>query len=381
MATQIKNYDNTDLTNIPDKSIDVSATSLELPGTGYQNYGSHVLDNLVWIMQHFARDTAPDHAIKGQIWLDTSGNILKMFDGTTWIASGSIVASGNAPANPVVGTFWWDTTNLVLSVWNALSWTVVAPVEKTSAWLSTKNNAPDSNNVRMLGNATNRFSTVYTTNLDASSAVAANTVATVGLTASGTSTLQTVTANVVTIATSLSALDITATNNLVVQGNLVAVSATVSGTTLMNGIAVAANQLGVARSPQLGYNLDVAGSTRLDSLFFPDGTNQSSAGTSQKSASGYQKLPSGIIIQWGSGNTTGISTPITLPIAFTSTNYTVTVSEANSDGWLPGPNYGPSIYGTDDRTITGFNLYGVKWNGSAWDGVGGLTFSWMAVGY
>ena len=78
MATQIKNFNGNVLANIPDKSLDTTSSTLELPGTGYQNYGSHVLDNLVWIMQHFARDAAPDHAVKGQIWLDTTGNILKM---------------------------------------------------------------------------------------------------------------------------------------------------------------------------------------------------------------------------------------------------------------------------------------------------------------
>lgn len=471
MATQIKNYDNTPLTTIPDKSIDTNATTLELPGTGYQNYGSHVLDDLVWIMQHFARDTAPDNPIKGQIWLDTTGNILKMYNGSSWIASGSIVAAGNAPANPVVGTFWWDSTNLVLSVWNALSWTIVAPVEKTSAWLSTKNNAPDSNNVRMLGNATNRFSTVYTVNLDASGNVSAGQATVGSLTATGASNLQgNVTANVVAVTTSLTSLNITATNNVVVQGNLVAAAATVSGPTLLNGVVIAATQLGIAKAPAGGFNLDVDGISRFGAatftqyngpvyqylrndaasannrlygrgvetngslieflandannqstfwlqttrnansvnnvtiytgvqspalvadaqgnvtvpsghLVFADGTSQNTAGTSQKSTSGYQKLPSGIIIQWGSGQTPGtVSDVITLPIPFTTATYTVTITEAASAGWNPGPNYGPSIYGSNNRTTTTFEVWGVKWSGSFW-GSGSLSYTWTAVGY
>lgn len=470
MATQIKNFNGNVLATIPDKSIDTTSSTLELPGTGYQNYGSHVLDNLVWIMQHFARDAAPDHAIKGQIWLDTTGNILKMYSGTGWIASGSIVAAGNAPANPVVGTFWWDTTNLVLSVWNALSWTVVAPVEKTAAWLSTKNNAPDSNNVRMLGNATNRFSTVYTVNLDASGVVTANQTNTGGLLATGTSNLQTVTANVVTVASSLSAVNITASSNLLVQGNLTAAALTVSGTSLLNGVTVAASQLGVGKSPAGGFNLDVDGISRFGAatfnqyngpvyqylrndsasannrmygrgvetngslteflandannsatywlqvlrtantvnnvtiytdnqtaalsadaqgnvsipsghLVFQDGTSQDTAGTSQKSASGYQKLPSGIIIQWGIGTTPGtVNQTVTLPTAFTTTNYTVTVTEAAAAGWLPGPAYGPTIYGTNNRTTAAFDIWGVKWSGSSWV-AGSLGYSWTAVGY
>lgn len=470
MATQIKNFNGNVLANIPDKSLDTTSSTLELPGTGYQNYGSHVLDNLVWIMQHFARDAAPDHAVKGQIWLDTTGNILKMYSGTGWIASGSIVAAGNAPANPVVGTFWWDTTNLVLSVWNALSWTVVAPVEKTAAWLSTKNNAPDSNNVRLLGNTTNRFNTVYTVNLDATGNISANQASVVNVTSTGTSNLQTVTANVVTVASSLLATNITASSNLLVQGNLIAADLTVSGTTLLNGTTVAATQLGVGKSPAGGFNLDVDGISRFGAatfnqyngpvyqflrndsasannrmygrgvetngslteflandannsatywlqvlrtantvnnvtiytdtqtaalsadaqgnvsipnghLVFQDGTSQDTAGTSLKAASGYQKLPSGIIIQWGTGQTTGgVTQTVTLPTAFTTSTYTVTISESNAQGgWLvAGVN--PTLYGTSNRTTSQFDVYAVRWVGSGWAG-GSLSYSWTAVGY
>jgi hypothetical protein len=128
---------------------------------------------------------------------------------------------------------------------------------------------------------------------------------------------------------------------------------------------------------------DAQGNVSIPSghLVFQDGTSQNTAGTSQKSASGYQKLPSGIIIQWGIGTTPGtVNQTVTLPTAFTTTNYTVTVTEAAAAGWLPGPAYGPTIYGTNNRTTAAFDIWGVKWSGSSWV-AGSLGYSWTAVGY
>ena len=164
MSTQIKNYDNTTLTTLADNTLDTSSSSLSLPGTGYTNYGGPVLDNLVWIMQHFRRSTAPDHPVAGQMWYDTSTTpaTMKLYDGSNWASLGASVGS-SAPTNPTVGELWWDTGNNLLKAWDGSTWEVIGP-----GWRSNVNNAPDSNNTRILGNTTNRFNTVYSVNLDAS---------------------------------------------------------------------------------------------------------------------------------------------------------------------------------------------------------------------
>lgn len=55
---------------------------------------------------------------------------------------------------------------------------------------------------------------------------------------------------------------------------------------------------------------------------------------SRMGINGYQKLPSGLIIQWCSSitNSTG-SLMLTLPIAFPNNLFNVVVAEANGDGW------------------------------------------------
>lgn len=187
MSTQIKNYDNTTLTTLADNTLNTSSSSLSLPGTGYTNYGGPVLDNLVWIMQHFRRSTAPDHPVAGQMWYDTSTTpaTMKLYDGSNWASLGASVGS-SAPTNPTVGELWWDTTNNQLKAWDGSAWEVIGP-----GWRSNVNNAPDSNNTRILGNTTNRFNTVYSVNLDASGNIYASGDANIGgnITVSGVSNL------------------------------------------------------------------------------------------------------------------------------------------------------------------------------------------------
>ena len=257
MSTKILNYDGTQLTEIAAGILDATSTSLTLPGTGVQKYGGPVLDDLVWIMQHFARNTAPDHAIKGQIWYDTTGNILKLYNGTAWTASGSIVSSASEPAVPVNGTLWWDVANKFLKLWNGIGWTVIGPAS-TNYWTSSDNNAPSANNAQNLGNITNRFNTVYSVNLDST----------------GVSNLAVLNASVINVATFTSTGSATvkgglSSGNLTVQGNISTTGDVIAGGNgnfgggvLVNGNFQAAT-VGVGKSVDGGFILDVAGPARL----------------------------------------------------------------------------------------------------------------------
>lgn len=263
MSTRINNYDGTQLTEVAAGILDTTSTSLSLPGTGVQNYGGPVLDDLVWIMQHFARDTAPDHAIKGQIWYDTTGGgLLKLYNGTAWAASGSIVSSASEPAVPVNGTLWWDVANKFLKLWNGIGWTVIGPAS-TNYWTSSSNNAPSANNTLNLGNIINRFNTIYTVNLDSTgvSNLAVLNASSINV-ASFTSTAASVLASAV-VKGSLSS------GNLAVQGNVVSTGDVISGgngnfdgSVLVNGNFQAAT-VGVGTASNGFYKLDVAGPVRF----------------------------------------------------------------------------------------------------------------------
>ena len=86
------------------------------------------------------------------------------------------------------------------------------------------------------------------------------------------------------------------------------------------------------------------------------------------SGNGYQKLPSGLIIQWGqaSTNASGLAT-ITFPMAFPTYIGTVVPSiilagpSTTSLGWTSGSNSGCSIYAANSATGAALNGYQIRW--------------------
>lgn len=59
-------------------------TSLDLVGKEYFGYGEAIAQNFVSLLENHAGDTAPRNPTKGQIWYDTSVNMLKFYDGGDW---------------------------------------------------------------------------------------------------------------------------------------------------------------------------------------------------------------------------------------------------------------------------------------------------------
>lgn len=90
-----------------------------------------------------------------------------------------------------------------------------------------------------------------------------------------------------------------------------------------------------------------------------------------KSSNGYVKLGNGIIIQWGitpSAINADSSVTITLPTAFTSSNYSVSVCQ---NGTMQTG--GGGIDGVDTKTTTSFTLnHGAD---------GNYNYMWIAIGY
>lgn len=91
---------------------------------------------------------------------------------------------------------------------------------------------------------------------------------------------------------------------------------------------------------------------------------------------GYQKLPSGFFIQWGT-NGTGNGVPVTFPLAFPNAGLCVVTSEAQANvTW--GSNL-PTVHGTSNVTTTQFLHWTLTWNGSGFIPAGN-TCSWIAIG-
>ncbi len=95
------------------------------------------------------------------------------------------------------------------------------------------------------------------------------------------------------------------------------------------------------------------------------------------SASGYQKLPGGLILQWVSGSTASGTVTVTLPIAFPNAALNYVVGESNAISWGTS-NF--TVYGVASVSVNQATIKSVQWNGTSWVNSSG-TFKAFFLGY
>lgn len=85
MAYTIVKTNGTVLTTIPDGTINTTSTSLGLPGKNFAGWGQPYDTNFVHLTENFANASPPPNPLQGQLWYDTSNNVLFVCpaDGTT----------------------------------------------------------------------------------------------------------------------------------------------------------------------------------------------------------------------------------------------------------------------------------------------------------
>lgn len=106
-------------------------TSLTFVGKNYAGYAQFVAENFLHLLENFAKNTAPANPIQGQLWFDNTAGVnqLKVFDGTTWTAAGSVKKATSAPAvaNSIKGDLWVDTDNQQLYMFSGSNWVLIGP--------------------------------------------------------------------------------------------------------------------------------------------------------------------------------------------------------------------------------------------------------------
>lgn len=92
---------------VPDGTVNTTTTSITLVGRSVTDYGTYENDNYVWIMENFANSTAPAAPVLGQLWYNSSTDVLSVYDSTnTWVALARVdsPAFTGAPTAPTASS-------------------------------------------------------------------------------------------------------------------------------------------------------------------------------------------------------------------------------------------------------------------------------------
>ncbi len=131
MAYTINYTNGTIFATIADGTINTSS-SMILVGKNYAGYGEFLDENFLHLLENGANATAPGAPVIGQLWWNTTSNVMQVYTGTAWKTISSATASNTAPTNNVTGDLWWDTTNLQLKAYNGSGFTLVGPASSNA---------------------------------------------------------------------------------------------------------------------------------------------------------------------------------------------------------------------------------------------------------
>ena len=72
---------------VADGTVNTTATDLALVGRALTDYGTYENENYVYLLENFANSTEPPQPILGQLWYDSSTDVISSYStANTWAA-------------------------------------------------------------------------------------------------------------------------------------------------------------------------------------------------------------------------------------------------------------------------------------------------------
>jgi hypothetical protein len=129
MPYNITKSDGTIIFQLADGLVDTSHASIKFIGKNVSNYGEIQNDNLLWMVEHFAKDTPPSNYLDGQLWFDATNGVarLKLRASSQWRQLPTIAVNATLPSGQTPGDLWWDTSNNQLLIWTPTGHTLIGP--------------------------------------------------------------------------------------------------------------------------------------------------------------------------------------------------------------------------------------------------------------
>jgi hypothetical protein len=136
MAYTITTTAGATLASIADGTVNSTNTSLTLIGKNYAGYGIFLNENYIKLLENFYNSSAPNAPLAGQLWYDSTNNLLKVYNGSIWKPISSSASGSSQPASPVTGDLWYDSANAQLKVWSGSAYITVGPSYTTTSGTS-----------------------------------------------------------------------------------------------------------------------------------------------------------------------------------------------------------------------------------------------------
>ena len=115
------------LVTVNDGFID-NTTALALPGPNYVGYGEYLNENLVYLLENFAANSAPaGTSLQGQLWYDTFNKVLNVYTGQAYIPVSGVSTQGSQPTISKDGDIWFNTLTEQTKVYFDGDWKLVGP--------------------------------------------------------------------------------------------------------------------------------------------------------------------------------------------------------------------------------------------------------------
>jgi len=133
MPFYINHTNGTSLATVQDGSVDSTSTSITLIGKNFPTYGQYLNQNLISLLENSANTTAPDPALLGQLWYDsTNKNISFYREGSVenaWKKLAMTSEGPTAPVDPRLGDLWWDSNTSQLKLYDTVNstWKIIGP--------------------------------------------------------------------------------------------------------------------------------------------------------------------------------------------------------------------------------------------------------------
>lgn len=95
-------------------------TPFTFTGLGSVNYAQPINQNILYLLENFANNVAPNNPTKGLFWYNIELESIMQYNGTTWTTVGGVISSNTPPTN--TDKIWFDTTTQDLKIYNGSSY-------------------------------------------------------------------------------------------------------------------------------------------------------------------------------------------------------------------------------------------------------------------